>query len=369
MPDATNDDTALHLTRGVDGAPSINPSPRRRTRRPQSVDDYVEGVLQGDRIVLSRAITLVESTRAEHQAMAQEIVEQCLPHIGETLRVGITGVPGVGKSTFIEALGTRLTDQGHRLAVLAIDPSSERSKGSILGDKTRMGNLAADPNAFIRPSPTGGSLGGVARKTRETILLCEAAGYDIVFVETVGVGQSEIAVHSMVDFFLLLVLTGAGDELQGIKRGIIEMADAIAVTKADGPNADRAREARGQYRNALHLFPARASGWKPKVLTCSALTGEGIDDVWETVREYEKLTRGNGTFEQRRREQAHYWMHQTIEDRLRTQFFNDEGVRQAIEAVEQAVVSGTMSSIAAAERLLKVFSGDLEPEDVIPDEV
>jgi LAO/AO transport system kinase len=365
MPDrdSASSDTALHLTSGVDGAPSINPSPRRLSRRTRSVDDYVEGILDGDRIVLSRAITLIESTRPEHQAMARTIVERCLPHIGETLRVGITGVPGVGKSTFIEALGTRLTEHGHRLAVLAIDPSSERSKGSILGDKTRMGALSADENAFIRPSPTGGSLGGVARKTRETILLCEAAGYDIVFVETVGVGQSEIAVHSMVDFFLLLALTGAGDELQGIKRGIIEMADAIVINKADGPNADRARETRGQYRNALHLFPARSSGWKPKVLTCSALTGKGIGDVWETVREYEQMARDQSTFEQRRREQAQYWMHQTIEDRLRTEFFNHSDVQQALETVEQAVRAGQMSSVAAAERLLQVFSGDLDPTD------
>ncbi|NBC17551.1 MAG: methylmalonyl Co-A mutase-associated GTPase MeaB [Bacteroidetes bacterium] len=369
MPDrdSGSDDTALHLTSGVDGAPSINPTPRRRSRRTRSVDDYVEGILAGDRIVLSRAITLIESTRPDHQAMARTIVERCLPHIGETLRVGITGVPGVGKSTFIEALGTGLTEHGHRLAVLAIDPSSERSKGSILGDKTRMGALSADENAFIRPSPTGGSLGGVARKTRETILLCEAAGYDIVFVETVGVGQSEIAVHSMVDFFLLLALTGAGDELQGIKRGIIEMADAIVITKADGPNAKRARETRGQYRNALHLFPARSSGWKPKVLTCSAVTGEGIDAVWTTVREYEQLARDQSTFAQRRREQAQYWMHQTIEDRLRTEFFNDGEVQQALETVEQAVRAGQMSSVAAAERLLQVFSGDLDPADVLSD--
>src|SRR5690606_4551418 len=274
-----------------------------RARRLLSVDAYVDGILRGDRVVLGRAITLVESALPAHQELAEAILERCLPHAGRSVRVGITGVPGVGKSTFIEALGTRLTAAGRRLAVLAIDPSSTRTGGSILGDKTRMGRLANDPAAFVRPSPSGGSLGGVARRTRETIFLCEAAGFDTVFVETVGVGQSEVSVQAMVDFFLLLVLAGAGDELQGIKRGIVEMADGIAITKADGDNVKAAQLARSQYRHALHLYPPRPSGWKPHVHLCSALTGAGIENVWRDMEAFFAFTRANGSFEQHRQAQ------------------------------------------------------------------
>ena len=325
------------------------------TRPALTTEDLVEGILSGDRVRLSRAITLVESTRPEHQAQAQDIIQACLPHTGRSLRLGITGVPGVGKSTFIESLGTRLTDAGHRLAVLAVDPSSTRSKGSILGDKTRMAALAADPQAFIRPSPSAGSLGGVARATRETMMLCEAAGYDIVFVETVGVGQSEVAVHAMVDFFLLLALPGAGDELQGIKRGIIEMADTVVVNKADGGNVDRARQARAAYRNALNLFPVPASGRRPPVLLCSAETGAGIDAVWETITEHIEHVKQTGFFDQHRRDQARHWMHQTIEQRLRDDFLADDQVQSALPEIERAVLDGALSSFAAAQQLLEIF--------------
>lgn len=332
-----------------------SPSPHLNTR---SADDYVRGILDGDRGTLSRAITLLESTRSDHRETARSIVEQCLPHSGDSIRVAVTGVPGVGKSTLIETLGQRLVADGHRLAVLTVDPSSERSKGSILGDKTRMGSLASEEHAFIRPSPTAGTLGGVAPKTREAILLCEAAGYEIVFVETVGVGQSEITVHSMVDFFLLLALAGAGDELQGIKRGIVEVADAIAITKADGENRESAEAARAEYEKALRLIADTESDWAPPVLTCSAQTGEGIDTVWHTVERYRTYTQETGFFEEQRRRQARHWMHQAIEQQLRDDFFSDPDVETALEKVEQAVLEGRLSSVAAAEQLLAAYRNE-----------
>ena len=329
----------------------------RRPPRPLTPEAYVEGILQADRVVLGRAITLVESTLPAHQELAEQIVERCLPHAGRSIRVGITGVPGVGKSTFIEALGVRLIEQGRRGAVLAIDPSSARTGGSILGDKTRMERLSSQPDAFIRPSPSAGSLGGVARRTRETIFLCEAAGFDTILVETVGVGQSEITVHAMVDFFLLLALAGAGDELQGIKRGIMEMADAIAINKADGDNFTAAQRARVQYRNALHLFPLAATGWAPPVLTCSAATGDGLDRVWQAVLDYAAHTQENGSFDRRRREQARHWLRETIEMQLREQFYADESVRAVLPLLEADVVEGRTSSTAAARALLRRHGG------------
>ena len=348
--------SALHVASGVESTPSINPRAKQPPRRaPLSVEAYVEGVRAGNRVVLSQAITLLESTRPDHQAIARQVLDRCLPHAGQSIRIGITGVPGVGKSTFIEALGMFLTARGRRLAVLTIDPSSARTRGSILGDKTRMPLLAADPNAFIRPSPTAGSLGGVARTTRETIFLCEAAGYDTVFVETVGVGQSEVAVHAMVDFFLLLVLAGAGDELQGIKRGIVEMADALVVTKADGANVEKAHEARRDYRNALTLFPPKESEWWPRVLTCSAFSGEGIDEIWKMIETYCTHTQENGFFETQRQQQARNWMLQTIEHHLREDFFAHPGVKKAIDRVEKQVTDGTISSFSAAQKLLAIF--------------
>ena len=318
------------------------------------------GIRNGDRVTLSQAITLLESTRADHREMARTIVEECLPHSGDSIRVAITGVPGVGKSTFIETLGQQLVAAGHRLAVLSVDPSSERSKGSILGDKTRMGALASEENAFIRPSPTAGTLGGVAPKTREAILLCEAAGYEIVFVETVGVGQSEITVRSMVDFFLLLALAGGGDELQGIKRGIIEVADAIAITKADGDNREAAEAARTEYEKALHLLSETESGWAPPVLTCSAQTGAGIDEIWNTVERYRTYTQETGFFDEQRRRQARHWMYQTIEQGLRDDFYANPDVKAARDEAENAVLNGRLSSVAAAERLLAIYRKETE---------
>lgn len=319
------------------------------------MEDYVSGIRAGDRVMLSRAITLVESMHSDHRETARSVIERCLPHSGHSIRVAITGIPGVGKSTLIETLGQRLVEDGRRLAVLTVDPTSERSKGSILGDKTRMSALAKKKDVFIRPSPTGDAHGGVARKTRESIFLCEAAGYDTIFVETVGVGQSEVKVHSMVDFFLLLTLAGTGDELQGIKRGIVEMADAIAVNKADGDLRPTAEEARAEYERALRLLSAPESGWEPPVLTCSALTGEGVDEVWDTVERYETHTKENGFFETQRREQARHWMYQTIEQRLRDDFFSDAAVEAARDEVQEAVLSGELSSFAGAERLLEIY--------------
>ena len=339
---------------------NINPNldaPTNAGASRRTTSDYVQAIREGDRSSLSRAITLAESTRPEHRAQARRILDACLPDTGDSIRVAVTGVPGVGKSTFIETLGTRLVDEGRRLAILAIDPTSERTKGSILGDKTRMGELARQDEVFIRPSPTSGSLGGVARTTRETILLCEAAGFDTVFVETVGVGQSEVKVHSMVDFFLLLALAGAGDELQGIKRGIVEMADAIAINKADGDNRAAAERARSEYERALHLFPPDASGRTPPVLTCSAQTGEGVDTVWQTIDDFCMEAKAGGSFEQRRRRQAIYWMHQTIEHRLHEDFFNDPAVQDALGDTEVQVEAGTLSSFAAAEKLLSLYRG------------
>ena len=276
-----NEGSALHVTEGVNGQPSVNPHFRRKKRPALTTAQYVEGILAGDITVLSQAITLVESNLPEHYEQAQEIIERCLPRSGNSVRIGITGVPGAGKSTFIEAIGNMVTSLGHRLAVLAIDPSSERSGGSILGDKTRMESISSNPDVFIRPSPSAGSLGGVARKTRETVILCEAAGFDTIFIETVGVGQSETAVHSMVDLFMLLQISGAGDELQGIKRGIMEMADLVVITKADGENIRKAELAKAQISNALHLFPEPESGCRPQVFTCSAVDGSGLSEIWK----------------------------------------------------------------------------------------
>lgn len=335
--------------------PNLDHQSRPSRSDARSAADYVTGILDGNRVTLSQAITLLESTRPDHRDTARTVVEECLPHSGDSIRVAVTGVPGVGKSTFIEALGQRLVAAGRRLAVLTVDPSSERSKGSILGDKTRMGTLASEEDAFIRPSPTAGTLGGVAPRTREAILLCEAAGYDTVFVETVGVGQSEISVRSMVDFFLLLALAGAGDELQGIKRGIVEMADAIAINKADGENKRAAEQAKQEYERALHLFPAPETGWEPPVLTCSARTGEGVSAVWDAVVDFEEQMKAAGHFQEKRSEQARYWMYQTIEHRLKQDFFASDAVQSRIDEIEAKVRDGRLSSFVAAEQLLDAY--------------
>lgn len=347
--------TQPKVRKGVPPPDSMNPRLHAQRRSLLPAGDYVRGILAGGRVLLSQAITLIESTRPDHQQLAQEIISSCLPHSGRSIRIGITGAPGVGKSTFIEAFGLHLLEQGRRLAVLAIDPSSKLSRGSILGDKTRMEKLSASEQVFIRPSPAGESLGGVARKTRESIILCEAAGFDTIIIETVGVGQSETAVHSMADFFLLLLLPGAGDELQGIKRGIVEMADLIAVNKADGDRLPMAKRARQEYRNALHLLAPKESGWAPKVDICSASTGMGIESIWQQAEAYRKATKENGYFERNRRAQAHYWLHEAINARLRAAFFEDPAVCERLKAIEQAVHSGRQSPFQGAEELIALF--------------
>ncbi len=347
---------SLTVNDGVAQPPVVNPylKPRRRMPLP-TAGEMVDGILKGDVTVLSRAVTMIESLRADHQALAQEIIEKCLPHSGHSRRIGITGVPGAGKSTSIDEFGLHVLKNGGRLAVLAIDPSSERTKGSILGDKTRMERLSTRPDAFIRPSPSAGSLGGVARKTRETIVLCEAAGFDNIFVETVGVGQSETAVHSMVDFFLLIQLAGTGDELQGIKRGIMEMADGIVINKADGDNIDRARLAQAQFRSALHLFPPTVSGWMPEVLTYSGYYGLGIEEVWQMIDRYFEFAKANGYFERRRREQARYWMYETIDEQLRNSLYNNPTIKEIIAEKEERVLTNRQTSFTAARDILDAY--------------
>jgi LAO/AO transport system kinase len=359
MSKAKENKSALSVNEGVTQPPSINPDVlakiNRKSRRRYTVDEYVEGILAGNRTILSQAITLVESSLIEHYTTAQAIIEKCLPYSSNSIRIGITGVPGAGKSTFIETLGLFITGGGHKLAVLAIDPSSEHTKGSILGDKTRMERLSTHPNAFIRPSPSSGTLGGVARKTREIIILCEAAGFDTIMVETVGVGQSETEVASMVDFFLLLMLAGAGDELQGIKRGIMEMADLIAITKADGNNKTVADLARLSYQNALHLFPGKASGWKPKVMTCSAREKTGITELWTVILEYFDFARNSGFFEELRKQQSVARMHSTIVEQLHNSFYDNYDVRYHRPEIEKQLAEGKITSYKAAISLLDKY--------------
>ncbi len=354
-----NKNSALKVKKGIEQPSSFNPDAMHRLKNSRQelfdIQTYVDGILIRNRTILSKAITLVESSLPKHQKIAQEIIEQCLPHSGNSIRIGITGVPGVGKSTFIEALGKYLTNQGKKLAVLAIDPSSERSKGSILGDKTRMEELAVDENAYIRPSPSAGSLGGVARKTKEIIVLCEAAGFDTIIVETVGVGQSETAVHSMVDFFLLLMLAGAGDELQGIKRGIMEMADAIVINKADGDNLQKAMMAKRQYANALHLFPPAESGWTPVVETCSSITKDGIDNLWKIISNYQNFTTENGYFSKNRKQQELHIMYESIHRKLEENFSTNEKVKNLMDKIRKDVLGGKISSYKASTILSDTY--------------
>ncbi|MDE6624660.1 MAG: methylmalonyl Co-A mutase-associated GTPase MeaB [Alistipes sp.] len=353
----THHDTALNVTEGVGSQPIVNPYFTRRKKRALTTDEYVAGILDGNITVLSQAITLIESNNPQHYAQAQEIIERCLPHAGKSVRIGITGVPGAGKSTFIEAVGAMVTSLRHKLAVLAIDPSSERSGGSILGDKTRMESICHNPDVFIRPSPSAGSLGGVARKTRETIVLCEAAGFDVIFIETVGVGQSETAVHSMVDLFMLLQISGAGDELQGIKRGIMEMADLMVITKADGENIHKAELARTQFQGALRLFPTPESGWKPQVFTASSVTRAGLEEVWKGVEEYLEHVERNGYFAHNRNRQNKYWMYESINEALRNSFYHAPEIEARIAEYEQRVLDDKISSFIAAKELLDIYFG------------
>ncbi len=329
---------------------------KKQERRSRSTPDKLfSGIQSGDLAALSAGITLIESQLPEHRELANELIQKCLPFSGHSMRIGITGVPGVGKSTFIEHFGGLFSDDSHRVAVLAVDPSSAVSRGSILGDKTRMNELAVNVNVFIRPSPAGDTLGGVARKTRESIILCEAAGYSTILVETVGVGQSEVMVKSMVDFFLLLMLSGAGDELQGIKKGIMEMADALVITKADGDNMKRAEIAAREYKNALHLFPPNANDWIPRVFTCSALTGVNMDEALETIRSFENHVKVNGHFEQNRREQDKRWLSETLKELILSGFFADESLIEKLKINEQRVADGEISSFQAAEELYEAY--------------
>lgn len=316
-----------------------------------STEDQIGAILSGDRATLARAITLIESRRADHRQQAHQLVQQLLPHTGKAIRIGITGSPGVGKSTTIDALGSFLTARGHKVAVLAVDPSSTRTGGSILGDKTRMTRLAADDNAFIRPSPSSGTLGGVAAKTRETMLLCEAAGYDVILVETVGIGQSETTVAGMTDFFLVLMLPGAGDELQGIKKGVVELADMIAVNKADGDNIKRAQQAAAEYRAALHILKPASDGWSPPVVTYSALTGDGLAAIWQSICDYRQSSEASGALARKRRDQQVTWMWSMLEERLFAKLRADPELKSRLPQIEKAVAAGKLSPMLAVEEI------------------
>ncbi|RXT04189.1 methylmalonyl Co-A mutase-associated GTPase MeaB [Ammoniphilus sp. CFH 90114] len=328
------------------------PIPRRRRL---SVEDYVTGVVEGNRTLLAQAITLVESHSMIHRQIAQEVLKKLLPHTGRSIRIGITGVPGAGKSTFIETFGMLLCNLGHRVAVLAVDPSSSVTRGSILGDKTRMDQLSRDPRAYVRPSPAGATLGGVARKTRETILVCEAAGFDVILVETVGVGQSEVTVRSMVDFFLLLQLTGAGDELQGMKKGVMELADAILINKADGDNKQRALNAQVEFNRILHFLKPATEGWETKAYTCSSLHGEGIKEIWSVIEHFREVTVKQGGFHARRQAQTLDWMHSMIADYLHQSFYHHQQVKNSLPGMEKAVSQGTISVSEAINELINLY--------------
>lgn len=362
-PENSSEYAGLQVNAGVEQPSIVNPYLKRNRfkRREYSVDELVEGILQGNITMLSQAVTLIESQAPEHQEKAQAVIEKCLPYSGKSLRIGISGVPGAGKSTSIDVFGCHVLDRrGGKLAVLAIDPSSEKTRGSILGDKTRMEKLSQRTDAFIRPSPSAGSLGGVARKTRETIILCEAAGYNTIFVETVGVGQSETACHSMVDFFLLLQVTGTGDELQGIKRGIMEMADGIVINKCDGDNVERCKTTATSLRNALHFFPQSESGWTPQVLCYSGFYGYGVKEVWDMIFEYFDFVEKNGYLEYRRSRQAQYWMYETINEHLKRSFYQNSVVKSMKKDAEDSVLNNQKTSFMAAHELLTAYFSQIK---------
>lgn len=345
---------AVKIVKGAESKAEVRKRNEKKTKH-LSVDDYVNGVLSFDRNILARAITLIESNNPNHHDTAQEVLKKLLPHYGNSLRIGITGVPGAGKSTLIETLGMFLIDQGHKIAVLTVDPSSTVTKGSILGDKTRMEKLSKEENCFIRPSPSAGELGGVARKTRETISIVEAAGFDIVLIETVGVGQSEVTVRSMVDFFLLVLIAGAGDELQGIKRGVMELCDAIFINKADSDNEKKAVIAQTVYNNALHYLQPATKGWQPKAYIGSALTGKGIEELWKVIQEFEKQTKSSGIFEERRKNQIVEWVLKTVENKLIDDFYNDDQVKEDLPNLKNKILKGQLTPTLAAEKLLNIF--------------
>lgn len=364
-PDKDDSNFACSVMSGIDGIKdttvgNLNPmlktgAMKPKPKKPLSVEEFVKGVSEGNRGILSRAITLIESNNPNHFSKAQQVLQGLLPRTGKALRVGITGVPGAGKSTTIEAFGNMLCDMGHRVAVLAVDPTSSVTRGSILGDKTRMGTLSTRPEAFIRPSPAGGTLGGVARKSRETMLLCEAAGYDVILVETVGVGQSETTVRSMVDFFMLIVLTGAGDELQGIKKGIMELADAIVVNKADGDNYLKAKVARADYERMLEYIRPATEGWKTHAYLASAVKKTGLKELWDIIRAFQKVTTDSGAFHRRREAQLLEWVHSMIDEHLHNLFFDDPVVLGRMPEIEEAVLKGTISPTQAVAELIHIF--------------
>lgn len=360
VPENASDGYTTEIIKGINGPRNkIEKTSRFVKKRERTIDDYVQGVLQNDRTILAQAITLVESNASKHFEQAQEVINRLLPHVGKSksIRLGITGVPGAGKSTFIEAFGKFLCNLGHKVAVLAVDPSSTVTGGSILGDKTRMEALTRDRRAFVRPSPSGGALGGVNRKTRETILLCEAAGYDVILVETIGVGQSEVAVRSMVDFFLLVVLTGAGDELQGMKKGVMELADALVINKADGDNKQRAAAAREEYNQILHYIKPATSGWQTKAFTISALYEEGIDDIWKVIQKFKEITVSANVFESRRQSQTRDWIYSMIKDYLEASFFNQPNIKKQLPITEEKVMSGMQTVSSAVKELIQLYEG------------
>lgn len=355
VPENAGEAFATKVVKGVEAESVINNNKSGKKRKELRVDDYVEGVLNNDRTILARTITLIESNSQKHNDIAQNVLKTILPKTGNSLRVGITGFPGAGKSSLIETLGIYLINKGHKVAVLAIDPSSTVTKGSILGDKTRMEKLSREQNCFIRPSPSSGTLGGVARKTRETMLVCEAAGYDIILIETVGVGQSETTVRSMVDFFLLVMIAGAGDELQGIKKGVIELADTLLINKADGDNKPRALLAKSDFSMALHYIQPATKGWQTEAHVCSALTGEGIPEFWEVVEKFKETTKANGIFDKRRKNQTLEWMNKMIDEKLLSEFYNNDRITKEFKLINKKVLNGEILPTEGAEHLLNLY--------------